>query len=85
MEDFRREMFKLWKASWESYAKSVRGMSDQGEKMMEMFFTQGDAVKDEARKVYREISANTKTAQENYLKTIEENLAKMEEMLKGQQ
>ncbi|MEW6263778.1 MAG: hypothetical protein AB1641_11950 [Thermodesulfobacteriota bacterium] len=84
MDDVRKEMFKLWKASWEGYAKSIQTMRDQGDKMLEMLFAQGEAFKGEAQKSLQEMSANTKKAQDAFFKAIEDNLAKMEETFKSE-
>lgn len=81
MDDFRFEMLKMWKYSWENYLKNLNMMQDQGEKMLDLFFVQSDSVKDEAKRLIKEGIANTKEAQKSYVNVVEENLKKIEDML----
>lgn len=81
MDDVRMEMFKGWRASWESYVKTLTMMQEQGEKMLEMLFAQSETVQDETKKLAKEWMVNAKEAQKSYLQTMEENLKKIEDLL----
>ena len=81
MEDVRMEMLKMWKTSWEGYVKTLTMMQEQGERMCDLFLNQSDSVRDETQRIIKEGMTTTKEAQNNYVKTVEENVAKMEELL----
>ena len=81
MEDVRMEMLKMWKTSRESYVKTLTMMQEQGERMCDLFLNQSDSVRDEAQRIIKEGMTTTKEAQKNYVKAVEENVAKMEELL----
>jgi hypothetical protein len=82
MEKFYEEMFKVWKSSWESYGKTLSALQAQGEKMLELALSQGSLLQEEAQKRIKEGMANLKEAQKAYLRTVDENLKKMEDLFK---
>ncbi len=82
MEKFHEEMFKAWRSSWEGYGKTLSLLQAQGEKMFELFLSQGSLLQEEARKLLQEGMANLKEAQKTYLRTVDENLKKMESLFK---
>jgi len=81
MDKYYEEMFKMWKASWESYVKTLSMMQEQGEKMMDLYFNQSGVIQEESKKVIKQGMANLKEAQKSYLQAAEENLKKIEELL----
>jgi polyhydroxyalkanoate synthesis regulator phasin len=81
MDDIRADMLKGWKSSWESYAKTLTMMQEQGERMLDLLLVQGDAGHDEAKKLIKEGVANTQQAQKSYVQAVEDNLQKIEELI----
>ena len=81
MDDIRLEMLKGWKSSWESYVKTLTMMQEQGEKMLDLLFTQSDTVREESKKLIKEGLDNAKEAQKSYLNSVEDNLKKIEDLL----
>jgi polyhydroxyalkanoate synthesis regulator phasin len=81
MDDVRMDMLKLWKSSWENYVKTLTTMQEQGEKMLDLLFTQSETLQEETKKLVKEWMVNAKDAQKSYLHTVEENLTKIEEAL----
>jgi len=81
MDDVRMEMFKVWRSSWESYVKTLTMMQDQGEKMLDLFCTQSESLQEGTKKLIEEGISNAKEAQKSYLKAVEENMKKIEEIL----
>ena len=81
MDDVREEMLKGWRSSWESYVKTLTMMQEQGEKMLELLFTQGETVQEETKGLLKEWMANAKGTQTSYLQAMEDNLKKIEELL----
>jgi hypothetical protein len=81
MDDIRVEMLKGWKSSWTSYVDTLTMMQDQGEKMIDLFFTQSENVQKETKKLMKEGMSNAQEAQRSYFQAVDENLNKMEELL----
>jgi hypothetical protein len=80
MDKVHEEMFKVWRSSWENYVKTLSMMQEQGEKMLDLFFTQSGTLQEEAKKLIKEGMANLKEAQKSYFQVVEENLKKIEEL-----
>ena len=80
MDNMGLEMFKMWKSSWESYVKNLQMMQDQGDKMLDLFLTQSDAVREETKNMLREGMRNAQQAQKTYFETVEENFKRFEEL-----
>jgi hypothetical protein len=83
MEKIHEEMFKAWRLSWENYVKTLTALQEQGEKMLDLFFTQMGSLQQEGKKIFQEGIANMKAAQKTYLRTVDENLEKMEGLFKS--
>jgi polyhydroxyalkanoate synthesis regulator phasin len=81
MDDIRLEILKGWRSSWESYVKTLTMMQEQGEKMLDLLFTQSDSVREESKKLIKDGLDNAKEAQKSYLDSVEENLKKIEDLL----
>ncbi len=80
MEDIRTEMLKAWKSGWEGYVKTLTSMQEQAQKALDLYFSQSKNVQDEAKKVLQEGLKNVHEAQMTYVKAVEDNLKKFEEM-----
>jgi polyhydroxyalkanoate synthesis regulator phasin len=80
MENMALEMFKMWKSSWESYVKTLQMMQEQGDKILDNFLTQSDAVREESKKMLREGMSNAQQAQKAYFQAVEENFNRFEEL-----
>lgn len=80
MDNIGIEMFKMWKTSWESYVKTLQMMQEQGDKMLDHFLSQSDAVREETKKMLREGMSNAQQAQKAYIQSVEENFARFEEL-----
>ncbi|MBM3150022.1 MAG: hypothetical protein FJZ88_08395 [Chloroflexi bacterium] len=81
MEDFQKQMVTMWRSSWETYVKTLSTMQEQGDKMLELFFTQSETLQDEAKSLVKDWVSNIKEAQKTYIQTVEENLKKIEDQL----
>jgi len=79
MDKVYEEMFRLWRSSWENYAKNISLMQEQGEKMLDLFFTQSGTLQQETKKLIQEGMANLKEARKSYFQAVEENLKKIAE------
>ncbi len=80
MENMGFETFKMWKSSWESYVKTLQAMQEQGDKMLDLFLAQSDAVREETKKMLREGMSNAQQAQKAYFQAVEENFKRFEEL-----
>ena len=81
MEDVRIEMLKAWRSSWESSVKTLTMMQEQGEKMLELLYSQSETAKEETKKLIKEGMIKAQEAQKSYFQAVEENLATIEELL----
>jgi hypothetical protein len=81
MEDIRSEMLKTWKSTWTNYVKTLTNMQEQGQKMLELYFSQSENAQTESQKVLKEGLKNAQDAQMAYVKAVEDNLKKFEEMI----
>jgi len=80
MDKVHEEMFKVWRSSWENYVKTLSMVQEQGEKMLDLFFTQSGTLQEDTKKLIKEGMVNLKEAQKSYFQAVEENLKKMEEL-----
>lgn len=80
MDNMGLEMFKMWKSSWESYVKNLQMMQEQGDKMLDLFLAQSDAVREETKNMLREGMRNAQQAQKAYFNAVEENFKHFEEL-----
>ena len=53
MDDVRIEMLKGWRSSWESYVNTLNMMQKQGEKMIDLLFTQSENVHKETKSLIK--------------------------------
>jgi len=79
MEDVQRQTMKLWRSSWETYVRTLSMMQEQGDKMLDLLFTQSGTAQEDTRKLMKEWTANIKEAQKTYIQTVEENLKRIED------
>ncbi len=79
MEDFQKQMIRLWRSSWETYVKTLSTMQEQGDKMLDLFLSQSGTLQEETGKLLKDWVANIKEAQKTYVQAVEENLKKIEE------
>ena len=80
MENIGFEMFKMWRSSWESYVKTLQSIQEQGDKMLDLFLAQSDAIREENKKLLRDGMSNAQQAQKAYFEAVEENIRRFEEM-----
>jgi inorganic pyrophosphatase len=81
MEDVRTEMLKTWKSTWANYVKTLTSLQEQGQKMLELYFSQSENVQAETQNVLKEGLKNAQEAQMAYVKAVEDNLKKFEDMI----
>jgi len=72
--NFMRNSFRNW-------MDGATLMQNQGERLLEVVVKQGQAGYDEGSKILREWVSGSKKASEEFQKTIEANLAKLEDYL----
>lgn len=80
MDKMAYEMFKMWRASWEGYVKTLKMMQAQGDRLLDLMLDQSDTLREESKKLLRDGMANTQEAQENYFKAVEENFKRCEDL-----
>jgi hypothetical protein len=80
MDDVRAEVLKTWRSVWDNYVKALTAMQEQGEKMLDICFSQSETVSAEAKKLLSEGLKNVQDAQMAYIKAFEDGLEKLEEM-----
>jgi len=81
MDDIRVDMLKGWRSSWESYVNTLNTMQEQGEKMIDLLFTQSENVQKETKSLIKESMSHAQEAQKSYFQAVDENLNKMEDLL----
>jgi hypothetical protein len=81
MEPIYDEMFKFWKLSWEAYKSNMALMQEQGEKMMDFFFSQAHSLQEDTRQNTREVMSAGEKAQQTYLKALEDTFSKMSDFM----
>lgn len=79
MEDFQKQMIRVWRSSWETYVRTLSTMQEQGDKMLELLFTQSETMQEETKKLVKDWVANIKEAQKTYIEAVEENLKRIEQ------
>jgi hypothetical protein len=75
-----KEMMKFWKTQWEAYLRSIFTMQEQGEKMLELMFSQSGVLQEESKKMVKDWTVKSKKMQKTYLDMVEANFKKIEEM-----
>ena len=81
MDNIGLEIFKMWKSSWENYVKTLSTLQGQGEKMLDLIFTQSHTTQEETTKLVKEGMAKAQEAQKSYFQIMEDNFKKIEELL----
>jgi hypothetical protein len=76
-----KQMMGFWKASWETYLKTVRAAEEQGDRMLDLMLKQSDALHDEGRKLVRQWVENAKEISKTYLSAVEQNVERIDEIL----
>jgi hypothetical protein len=72
-------MLKNWKSLWSNYVSALTSMHEQGEKMLDLYFSQSDNLRTEAKKLLKEGLKNAQDAQMSFIKAFEDNLKNFEE------
>ena len=80
--DFSKEMLKMWKGSWATYVKTLEAMWYQGEKMLDTMMNRNPFMPEEYKKMLRGWAKQTKESGNTYIEMLNENMKKLEEMLK---
>lgn len=80
-EQATKQMLDLWKASWETYLKTVKAAEEQGDRMLDLMLRQSDTLQDEAKKMVRQWVQNAKEVSRSYLDAIEQNVSKIDDIL----
>jgi hypothetical protein len=75
-----KEMMKFWKTQWEAYLRSIFTMQEQGEKMLELMFSQSGVLQEESKKMIKDWTNKSKKIQKTYLDMVDANCKKIEEM-----
>ena len=84
MDDIRMEVLKMWRSSWENSVKALTMVQEQGNKTLELLFSQSETIQAETKKLIKEGMNNAQEAQKSYLQAVEENLKKIEELIANQ-
>ncbi len=79
MEEVRSEILKSWKTAWTNYANALNAAHEQGEKMFDLYCSQTNSMRSEAKKLLSEGLKTFQDAQMAYIKAFEDNLKKFEE------
>jgi hypothetical protein len=75
-----KQILGLWKASWETYLKTVKAAEEQGDRMLDLMLKQSDALHDEGRKLVRQWVDNAKEISKTHLSAIEQNVRRIDEI-----
>lgn len=78
-----KQIMGFWKASWETYLKTVRAAEEQGDRMLDLMLKQSDALHDEGRKLVRQWVENAKESSKTYLSAVEQNVKRIDEILEA--
>jgi predicted nucleic acid-binding Zn ribbon protein len=76
-----KQILGTWRASWETYLKTVRAAEEQGDRMLDLMLKQSDALHDEGRKLVKQWVENAKEASRTYLSAVEQNVKKIDDIL----
>jgi hypothetical protein len=75
-----KQILGFWKASWETYLRTVKAAEEQGDRMLDLMLKQSDALHDEGRKLVRQWVDNTKEISRTYLSAVEQNVKRIDEI-----
>ena len=80
-EQAAKQMAGAWKASWETYLKTVKAAEEQGDRMLELMLQQSDTFQGEAKRLVKQWVDNAKEISRTYLGAVEQNVKKIEDIL----
>jgi len=80
-EQVPKQVLKLWKASWETYLKTIKAADEQGGRLLDLMLEQSDSLQESAKKLVKQWVENSREISKSYLDTIEQNVKKIEEMV----
>jgi polyhydroxyalkanoate synthesis regulator phasin len=80
-EQATKQMVGVWKASWETYLRTVKAAEEQGDRMLDLMLKQSDTLQDESKKVVRQWVQNAKEVSKTYLDAVEQNVSKIDDIL----
>jgi polyhydroxyalkanoate synthesis regulator phasin len=80
-EQVAKQMVGFWKASWETYLKTVRAAEEQGDRMLDLMIKQSDTLQDESKKLVRQWVQNAKEASKTYLEAVEQNVKRIDDIV----
>jgi hypothetical protein len=76
-----KQILGFWKASWETYLKTVKAAEEQGDRMLDLMLKQSDALHDEGRKLAKQWVENARETSKTYLSAIEQNVRRIDDIL----
>jgi hypothetical protein len=80
-EQVGKQMIGAWKASWETYLKTIKAAEEQGDRMLDLMLQQSDTLQGEAKKMVRQWVENAKEISKTYLGAIEQNVKRIDDIL----
>ena len=83
MDEICTELLRMWRAAWNSQVKTLTLLQNQNERILELFFARSDSLPEDSRKAARTFLEDSGKTQEDYIRTVEENLQKIESLLSG--
>jgi hypothetical protein len=76
------EMVKYLRSYWDSQLKTLETMEGQTDKLMQMLAEQSETVRTEGKQLFKQWTDVVKQSQTQYKKILQDNLSKMESMIK---
>ena len=83
LRDMQKEVFKVVKSNVDTYIQTQQMLQEQGAKLLDTWVAQGEAVEAESRALAKTWSENAKKASAEYVRLLQETLAKNLEFLSG--
>ena len=80
-EQLPKQMLLVWKTYWETYMKTLEASEEQGDRMLDSMLQQSDVFREETKNVIKQWIDNSKSINKTYIKTVTENIKKMEDIL----
>lgn len=80
--NFSKEMMKMWKGAWATYVKTLETMWSQGEDLLDSMMSKNPFMQEEHKQVFRDWAKQSKKSGDACVEMFNENLTKLEEMLK---
>lgn len=82
-EQVAKQMVGFWKASWETYLKTVRAAEEQGDRMLDLMIKESDTLQDESKKLVKQWVENAKETSKTYLEAVEQNVKRIDEIMEA--